>query len=324
MINDDFAHHSVLNLYSLSSPLLPTFPLQQRITAYAESGDITAAAELLNQMYADAQSHDNSSRFADIDSYTSIINGLLDQQTQLINVINQERNEIEVDSNATMTNEHSFESNERGAAKVMSLAEMANDLLIQMEDISGVSDRYSSMRGNVVNDLRNASLQPTSHHYDLAITAFANAATVARDTNYSSPSTNNAPYVAQRWLQRMETLALNSQSDVTPTVDSYYHVMESYASIGNGAMSIPSNKNKAPILAQAVFDKLKQNTNLIPTVREYRLLIQAWSNSTCKEAAYKATGLYMNMLRLFRAGDEEMEPKLEDGKIVLEAWSRAM
>ena len=307
----------------LSSPLLSTLPLQQRIIANAESGDITAAAELLNQMYADAQSQNNSSRFADIDSYTSIMNGLLDQQTQLINVINQERNEIEADSNATMINEQSFESNERGAAKVMSLAEMANDLLIQMEDISGVSDRYSSMRGNVVNDLRNASLQPTSHHYDVAITAFANAATVARDINYSSPATNNSPYVAQRWLQRMETLALNSQSGVTPTVDSYYHVMEAYASIG-GAMSIPSNKNKAPILAQAVFDKLKQNTNLIPTMREYRLLIQAWSNSTCKEAAYKATGLYMNMLRLFRAGDEEMEPKLEDGKIVLEAWSRAM
>jgi len=94
--------------------------------------------------------------------------------------------------------------------------------------------------------------------------------------------------------------------------------------LGNGAAAIPANKNRAPILAQAVYDKLKENTNLIPTVREHRLLIRAWSNSTCKEAAYKAMGLWMNMLRLFRAGDEEMEPRLEDGKMVLEAWSRAI
>ena len=56
-----------------------------RLAKYSEiqSGDITAAAELLNQMYADAQSQNNSSRFADIDSYTPIMNGLLDQALTL-------------------------------------------------------------------------------------------------------------------------------------------------------------------------------------------------------------------------------------------------
>ena len=275
-------------------------------------------------MYANAISQHDSDQFADIDSYTAVMDGLIDQQTQLISSIGEEMNEIESDLNATMPNRLSSEFNERGAAKVMMLAEMANELLIQMEDISGVSDRYSSMRGNVAHELRSASLQPTSHHYDLAITAFVNAATVARDTNYSSPATSNAPYVAQRWLQRMETLAFDPYSGVSPSVDSYYHVMEAYASLGNGAAAIPTNKNRAPILAQAVYDKLKENTNLIPTVREHRLLIRAWCKSTCKEAAYKAMGLWMNMLRLFRAGDEEMEPRLEDGKMVLEAWSRAL
>ncbi len=275
-------------------------------------------------MYTNAISQNDSDQFADIDSYTAVMDGLIDQQTQLISSIGEEMNEIESDLNATMPNRLSSEFNERGAAKVMMLAEMANELLIQMEDISGVSDRYSSMRGNVAHELRSATLQPTSHHNDLAISAFVNAATVARDTNYSSPATSNAPYVAQRWLQRMETLAFDPYSGVSPSVDSYYHVMEAYASLGNGAVAIPANKNRAPILAQAVFDKLKENTNLIPTVREYRLLIRAWSNSTCKEAAYKTMGLWMNMLRLFRLGDEEMEPRLEDGKMVLEAWSRAM
>ena len=282
------------------------------------------AEELLSQMHVGAISQNDNDQFADIDSYTAVLNGLIYQQTQIISSIDGERNEIESDLNATTPNQLSSESYERGAAKLMMLAEKANGVLIQMEDVSGVSDRYSSMRGNVAYELRNASLQPTSHHYDLAITAFVNAATVARDTNYSSPATNNAPYVAQRWLQRMETLAFDPYSGVTPSVDSYYHVMNAYASIGNGNAAIPANKNRAPILAQAVFDKLKQNTNLIPTVREHRLLIRAWCNSTCKEAAYTAMGLWMNMLRSFRSGDEEMEPRLEDGKMVLEAWSRAM
>lgn len=311
-----------INISLFISPL-QNITLQQIIT-HAESGDITAAQDVLTQMHADAISQNDSDQFADIDSYTAVMNGLIDQQKQLISSIGEELNEIQSDLNSTMPNRLSSESNERGAAKVMTLAEMANELLIQMEDVSGVSDRYSSMRGNVAYKLRNANLQPTSHHYDLTITAFVNAATVARDTNYSSPATNNAPYVAQRWLQRMETLAFDPYSGVSPSVDSYYHVMEAYASLGNGAVAMPANKNRAPILAQAVFDKLKDSTNLIPTVREHRLLIRAWSNSTCKEAAYKAMGLWMNMLRLFRAGDEEMEPRLEDGKMVLEAWSRAM
>ena len=273
----------------------------------------------MNEMYADAVSQKDSDRFSDIDAYTSVLNGLVDQQTQLICGCEQRKHEIKPDWNTTMLNQNSSESIERGAAKAMALAEKVNGILIQMEDISGVSDRYWSMRGNVGNELRNTSIQPTSHHYDLVITAFVNAAKMARDTSYSSPATKNAPFVAQRWLHRMETLALDSKSGVTPSVDSYYHVIEAYLSIGNGLMAV-----QAPMLAQAVFDKLKQRSNLNPTAREHRLLIRAWSNSNCKEAAYKATGLWMQMLRLFRGGDEEMEPGLEDGKMVLEAWSRAM
>ena len=288
----------------LSTILTPT----QRILSYLATGDILAARELLTQMHADAISQNDSDQFANLDSYTALLNEIINQQTQLISSIGDQSD---------------YESNEIGT-NVMTLAESANELLTQMEDISGVSDKYSSMKGTVAYGLRNEKLKPASHHYDMAISTFVNAATVERDTNYSSPATNNAPYVAQRWLQRMETLTSDPYSGVSPSLDSYYHVMDAYASLGNGVAVIPANRDRAPILAQAVFDKLKQNTNLVPTIREHRLLIHSWCNSTCKEAAYKAMGLWMNMVRLLRAGDEEMEPSLEDGKIVLEAWSKAM
>ena len=82
----------------------------------------------------------------------------------------------------------------------MGLAEKTHDIFIQMEDILGVSDHYSSMRlsGSITTDLRNASLQPTSHHYDSVISAFTNATTAAHDTNYTPHQTKKSTYMAQR------------------------------------------------------------------------------------------------------------------------------
>lgn len=230
-----------------------------------------------------------------------------------------------------MTNEHAAEDNERGAVAIMTLAEKINYLVIQMEDISGVSDHYSSMRlsGSVGTELRDASLKPTSHHYDSAISAFANAVKAAHNTHYTSHLTKNAPYIAQRWLQRMETLAFDPHSGVTPTVDSYFHVMEAAAASDTGGTILvsPSKQHsKAPLLAQSTFDKLKSNTDIYPTVREYRLLLQTWCRSceTHREAAYQAMGLWMTMQTSFKDGDEEMEPTLDDGKMILEAWTKSM
>lgn len=119
----------------------------------------------------------------------------------------------------------------------------------------------------------------------------------------------------------METIALDPLSGVTPTVDSYFHVMEVCASSGNA-----TNKKhcKAPILAQSVFEKLQANANIYPTAREYRLMIRVWCSRGHKQAAYRAMGFWMIMAREFMTGAEEMEPTLEDGKMVLEAWTRAM
>ena len=73
-------------------------------------------------MHTNAISQNDSDQFADIDSYTAVMNGLIDQQTQLISSIDDEMNEIASDLNATMPNRLSSESNEKGTAKVMTLA----------------------------------------------------------------------------------------------------------------------------------------------------------------------------------------------------------
>eukprot|EP00584_Thalassiosira_punctigera_P001020 CAMPEP_0172537518 /NCGR_PEP_ID=MMETSP1067-20121228/9100_1 /TAXON_ID=265564 ORGANISM="Thalassiosira punctigera, Strain Tpunct2005C2" /NCGR_SAMPLE_ID=MMETSP1067 /ASSEMBLY_ACC=CAM_ASM_000444 /LENGTH=792 /DNA_ID=CAMNT_0013322835 /DNA_START=71 /DNA_END=2449 /DNA_ORIENTATION=- len=300
----------------------------QEIISHAESGDISKAEESLGLMQAGAISQNNADGLPDIDSYTALMNACIDEQRDIISATEEERDdEVTSDANTTMPNEeHSAQSNERGTVKIMALAEKAHDLLVTMEDLSGVSDHYSSMRpsGSALTELRNPSLRPTSHHYDSVISASANVATAARDANYTSHLIKNAPFVAQRWLQRMETLAFDPKSGVTPTVDSYFHVMKACAA--SSVTDAPNNKRcKAPALAQSIFDKLKQNTNIRPMAREHRLMLRTWAGSVGhKEAAYRAMGFWMTMQREFGGGVEEMEPTLEDGKMVLEACTRAI
>ena len=286
---------------------------------------------MLKQMQADAISQNERDGLPDVDSYTALMNAFIDEQRRLMSAIEVETNEIESDANATMPNERSVESNERGAVTIMALAEKAHDLLIRMEDISGVSDHYSSMRlserggeDGGIDPVRNESLKPDSHHYDSVISAFANAATAAHDARYANHLTKNAPFVSQRWLARMETLAFDPRSGVRPTVDSYFHVMEAYAKATDDNTAVPNKRSKVPVLVQMVFDKLIQNTNILPTEREYRLMMRTWcSNTGIKEAAWKGAGLLMTMQKSFKEGVEDMEPTLEDGKMVLEAWTRS-
>lgn len=54
-------------------------------------------------------------------------------------------------------------------------------------------------------------------------------------------------------------------------------------------------------------------------------MLRTWcASSGHKNAAYKAMGMWMAMQKEFAAGVEEMEPTLEDGRLVLEAWTRAI
>jgi hypothetical protein len=262
-----------------------------------ETGDITNAGQLLHQSQSDALAQNKSELLPNIDSYTAYMAALLQNQKKLLH------------------------TDDEGAVRMVSMAEKAHDLLVQMEGISGVSDDYSSMRVSAIanSELRQASLRPTSFLYDSTIEAVANSSIAAHEANYTTNFTINAPIIARRWLQRMETLASDPISGVNPTINSYYNAMRA-----SSVITVMNKQSKSHILTQAIFDMLRQNPGLDPSVKEYRLLLQTWSSSVSKEGAFKATGVWISMQRAFRKGDVEMEPTLEDGKMVLKAWARSL
>ncbi len=275
-------------------------------------------------MQADALSNRRGELLPDIESYTAMMNAYIEEQRRLVSTIESETYEIKSGVIERNVHENFAQSSELETVTIMDLAEKAQNLLTQMEDFSGLSDHNLSMRLSgalIPSDMRNASLQPTSYHYDAVISVFANAATAAHKFHDVSHLIKQAPFMANRWLMRMEAIAgkvqIGTFAKVTPTVNSYFYVMQAYAS------SVASRR--APIHVQSIFDKLIQNTYYVdPTVREYRLLLRTWCNSVGhKDAAYKTMGVWMRMHRLFKGGNEEMEPTLEDGKMVLEAWTRS-
>ena len=112
--------------------------LKNKVQEYSEH-----AKKLVNQMQIDATS---PNELPDIDSYTALMNAYIEEQQSLISIIESEVNEIKSDVNATMPNIQCSKSNEEGTVTITCLAEKVHDLLIQMEDYSGVSDHYSSMK----------------------------------------------------------------------------------------------------------------------------------------------------------------------------------
>jgi len=252
---------------------------------------------------------------------TAQLIALKDEQSQLL---------ASLQNNTTEESHRSDKGVGTAESSIISMAENAQDVLIQMEDYSGVSDDYSSMKliGNTssigeMQHTRNESLRPSALHYDCVISMFTNATSASLHCGRNGENiAQNSPYMAQRWLERMETLALEFQSGVQPTLESYHNAMKSYAFLsGDGRKS-----SRAAQHVQAIFDKLEQAAHVDPTPREYRLLLQTWaSSSSWRDAAYEATGVWMTMIRHSRRGidDAGMEPTLEDSKMVLEAWSRA-
>lgn len=70
--------------------------------------------------------------------------------------------------------------------------------------------------------------------------------------------------------------------------------------------------------AQSIFDEI-----LNPDAESYRLMIRAWAWSGERRGAFTATGFLRRMLRLLDQGNTEMEPSIEEYRIVLDSWTRA-
>ncbi|KAL7532621.1 hypothetical protein ACHAWF_004189 [Thalassiosira exigua] len=295
--------------------------VDEKIASLVASGDLTRAREALDRAVDDAASRDDPDGLPALASFASLLTAYVAEQERLLSELRSSSS----DGGPDLGTDGGSDGAAAAAVEAMSLAERAHDLLVRAEDLSGVSDAHSSMRlaGKIETDLRDARVRPNSEQYDAVVAAFANASVAAREAKYTSHLIKNAPYIARRWLERTEKLALDPESGVAPTADTYYRAMEACASSGGGLGAPDKHRSQAAALAESVFDKLRSNRGVRPTAREYRLMMRTWCECGRKEGAYHALMMWDDMQDLFRGGDESMEPSLGDGKAVLEAFTTA-
>jgi hypothetical protein len=70
--------------------------------------------------------------------------------------------------------------------------------------------------------------------------------------------------------------------------------------------------------AQSIFDNIMN-----PNAESYCLMIRAWAWSGERRGAFTATGFLRRMLRLLDEGNRDMEPTIDEYRIVLDSWTRA-
>lgn len=71
--------------------------------------------------------------------------------------------------------------------------------------------------------------------------------------------------------------------------------------------------------SQSIFDEMITT----PNAETYRLMIRNWAWSGERRGAFAATGFLRKMLRLLEQGNTDMEPSLEEYRIVLKSWTTA-
>ena len=131
--------------------------------------------------------------------------------------------------------------------------------------------------------------------------------------------TRGIPQRAHSLLEQMEQSYSNqivaSELSVRPSVESYNRVMEAWAY---------SHELIRGSMAERIFQKLSNGTvsGSRPNNESYKLIIRAWSLSGERKGAFSATEHLQQMLRRLEQGDEDMEPALEDYRVVLKAWTR--
>ena len=128
--------------------------------------------------------------------------------------------------------------------------------------------------------------------------------------------TRSIPQRAQFLLEQMELSYRKQDSTdiiVMPSVESYNLVIEAWAY---------SQEHLPGSMAERVYRKLC-NSDSRPNSESHKLIIMAWALSRERRAAFTATGHLMKMIRAFDSGDEDMEPSLEDYRIVLRSWVSA-
>ena len=174
---------------------------------------------------------------------------------------------------------------------------------------------------------------------DAVLAAYAKAARAGHCIP-NTRLTRAIPQRAQHLLEQMEALYSSDQQQVSavtttnhnkkkknendkekwivvrPSVESYNRVMEAWTY---------SHEHLRGSMAERIFKQLSERTasGSRPNGESFKLIIWAWALSGERRDAFTATGHLMKMLRKLDKGDEDMEPSLEDYKVIFKAWTKA-
>ena len=141
---------------------------------------------------------------------------------------------------------------------------------------------------------------PSSHHYIAALKCWTNVCVAAHEANLQKSS------LVRGIPQRTEYLALSMPK---PTVEIYNLVIQAWAYSG---------EHLRGTMAEQVFTKVED-----PNGETFQQIIRAWCWSQERRCAFTATGHFMRMMRLLELGRSDMEPSMDDYRILFEAWTRA-
>ncbi len=150
----------------------------------------------------------------------------------------------------------------------------------------------------------------SSHHILAILRTWANASEAVRLAGLTNKSGgwSGIPQRAQHILDTYYETA-------PPPTEAINQVLKAWAYSGEYLRGT---------MTEQVFQKhFQPGMKASPDGESFRNMIRAWSWSKESRGAFTATGHYMRMLRLLENGQMDMEPTLEDYRILFQAWTSA-
>ncbi len=147
----------------------------------------------------------------------------------------------------------------------------------------------------------------SSHHVLMILKAWATACQATRMAGLTTSKAGDWSGIPQRAQHILTQYQLITGQK--PTTESINQVLKAWAYSG---------EHLRGTMAEQFFAKQKDTNG-----ETLRIMIRAWSWSNEKRDAFAANGYFLRMMRLLELGETEMEPTLEDYRILFQAWATA-
>jgi hypothetical protein len=158
--------------------------------------------------------------------------------------------------------------------------------------------------------LRSGDKKVSPHHILAILRTWANTSEAVRLAGLTTTKSGGWSGIPQRAQHILDSY----YTTIPPSTEAVNQVLKAWANSGEYLRGT---------MAEQVFQKHLQGTKASPDGESYRNMIRAWSWSKESRGAFTATGHYMRMLRLLENGQIEMEPTLEDYRILFQSWTSA-